>query len=306
MQPEHSYARVIDYVRRTPWAVTPETLAVIVDVLRFRAAGGRFTREQLAARVGVSAQARLAEARTGGGTAVIGLRGLLAHRAAAFDDVSGPQGTSMERFGARFRAALADDSVGSIVLDVDSPGGAADGITEMGDEIFAARGEKPIVAVANTMAASAGYWLASQADEVVATPSALVGSIGVFAAHEDLSERLKMLGVNITLVSAGRFKVEGNPFEPLDDDGRAAIQTLVDTVYRDFVGAVARGRGVKAKEVRAGFGEGRVLMADAARAEGMVDRVETLDATLQRLQRGRRRRSSTAARQFAFRELNFY
>jgi ClpP class serine protease len=92
-----------------------------------------------------------------------------------------------------------------------------------------------------------------------------------------------MLGIKVTLVSAGKFKVEGNPFEPLDADAEASIQRSVDESYGLFTLDVAKGRGVTVAKVRSGFGEGRLLSADEAKAENMVDRVATLDATVQGL-----------------------
>ena len=83
-----------------------------------------------------------------------------------------------------------------------------------------ARGTKPITAIANTLAASAAYWLATAADELVVTPSAEIGSIGVFAAHRDFSVALHNAGLKTTLISAGKYKVEANPFEPLSAEAR--------------------------------------------------------------------------------------
>jgi len=178
---------------------------------------------------------------------------------------------------------IADDNVGAIVLEIDSPGGSVFGIQELWDTIFSARGEKKVVAVANSYAASAAYYIASAAEEVVVTPSGAVGSIGVLTAHADMSKKLAEEGIDVTLISAGKFKTEGNQFEPLSAEGRDAMQDMVDGYYSAFVNAVAKGRDVKAADVRGGFGEGRVVTAANAKSEGMVDRVETLDSTIARL-----------------------
>jgi signal peptide peptidase SppA len=171
------------------------------------------------------------------------------------------------------------------VLDIDSPGGSIAGITELAAEIRSARGAKPIVAVANTLAASAAYWLGSQADQFVVTPSGHVGSIGVYAVHQDVSKMLDEAGVKMTIVSAGPHKTEGNEFEPLTDEARAEIQARVDASYDQFVEDVAAGRNVPVATVRADFGGGRVLTARDALKAGMVDRVETLAQTIQRVGR---------------------
>jgi len=213
--------------------------------------------------------------------AVLPLFGTIAHRMGMMSDISG--GTSTERFTQWFRAALQDSSVKSIVIDVDSPGGSVNGVPELADEIFQARNVKPIVAVANAQMASAAYFLGSQASELVSIPSGEAGSIGVFAAHEDVSQAAEKQGVKISLISAGKYKVEANPFEPLSEEARAALQEKVNNYYDMFVNAVARGRGATAEAVRNGFGQGRMLQAVPAQRANMVDRVQTMDRTLKRL-----------------------
>lgn len=221
------------------------------------------------------------------GVAVVPLRGVL--RGAGGGLLSMLFGNPLDRFRGAFSAAVGNRDVNAIVLDVNSPGGSTDLISEVATEVRAARGSKPIVAVSNTLAASAAYWIASQADELVVTPSGEVGSIGVFALHEDISAMAEMEGVKLTLISAGKYKVEGNPFEPLGDEARAAIQAGVDDFYGMFVNDVAKGRDVRVGEVRSGFGEGRALTARRAVDEGMADRVATRDETIARLSNARRR-----------------
>jgi len=216
-----------------------------------------------------------------GAIAVLPLFGSISHRMGLMSEMSG--GTSAEKFTQWFRAALNDPNVASIVIDVDSPGGTVHGVDELASEIFKARGVKPIVSVANAQSASAAYYIASQAGEFVVTPSGEVGSIGVFAAHEDISKAAESQGVKVSLISAGKFKTEANPFEPLSEEARAALQEKVNQYYDMFVSAVARGRNTTVDTVRGGFGQGRMLNAKAALAEGMVDRVATMDQTLRRL-----------------------
>jgi signal peptide peptidase SppA len=143
--------------------------------------------------------------------------------------------------------------------------------------------QTPVTAIANTLAGSAAYWLASQADEVVVSPSGFVGSIGVFARHVDESAALAQEGLKVTLISAGDYKVEGNPYEPLSDEAQAAIQALVNETYDAFVNDVAAGRNVSAGDVLAGFGQGRMFSAQGAVAAGLADRVDTFASTVQGL-----------------------
>jgi len=273
------HPKIMELARSTPWAITPQKFTAIMELLTLRASGARFTAEEIAARIGAG-PAQRTESRSGT-VGVLPIYGALTPRADLMTEMSG--GSSVQRLSDSFRGMLADESIGAILLDVDSPGGMTDLIPEFAAEIRDARGAKPIVAIANTDAASAAYWLASQADEFVVTPSGMVGSIGVFAAHQDVSAMMEQDGIKTTLVAAGKYKVESNPYEPLSDEARAAIQERVDTFYGLFIDDVAQGRGVASSVVRAGFGEGRIVTAAAAVKLGMVDRVDTFEATIERM-----------------------
>jgi signal peptide peptidase SppA len=135
------------------------------------------------------------------------------------------------------------------------------------------------------MAASAAYWLAAQADEIVSLPSGVAGSIGVFMAHKSLARALEQEGIDVTLISAGKFKVEGNPYAPLDEEAQGFMQSRVDDYYASFTRAVAKGRGVPITQVREGMGQGRVLGADAALAQNMVDGIASFDQVLSKMQK---------------------
>lgn len=282
------------------WALDPIVMHRLAEVIERHAAGIRLDEAQIAAAVGSAPQAavaRRASAASAQGVAVIQLYGVVAHRAHMVSNISGLGGTSTELFGRSLRAALADDQVGAVVIDVDSPGGAVAGTPELADQIYRARGQgKPIVASANSLAASAAYWIASAADKFYVTPSGSVGSIGVLAAHEDRSEEAARTGRKVSYITAGRFKAEGNPHEPLADEARAEVQRMVDHAYGVMVDSIARNRGVTAQAVRDGFGEGRVFHAEQALAAGMVDGVETFDDTLARMASPRRRSRVAAAR----------
>jgi signal peptide peptidase SppA len=291
------YERVIAYVRSTPWAILPSYVQTMVEVLTLRANGIRLSDEEIAARVaaGRAARGSHGEAPKPASIAVVPVWGVISHRMAAMDDLSSPGGASAEQLTGQIRALANDADISAIVLDVDSPGGSVFGVPELAEEIRAARAKKPIIAVANAMAASAAYWLASQATEFVVTPSGQVGSIGVYTLHEDLSESLKAEGIEISVVKAGKYKIEGNPFGPLDDEARAALQKEVDSYYSMFTKDVAKGRGVDVEAVRNGFAEGRMANAKDAVALGMADRVATLDEVLADLVAGKLPSSARAA-----------
>jgi capsid assembly protease len=271
------------------WAMRPESLSTLYRLAADGTLGARFNAEAIEA-----ARSRGRPRAIQGDVQTIALKGVLAPMGGLFALLFGDF-NPLDSFRASLREAMSDDEVGAIIIDVDSPGGVVDHIPEAAAEMRAlkARHNKPVVAVANTLTASAAYWIASQADEVVATPSAAVGSIGVYATHRDMSGAMKLMGVETTLISAGKYKTEGNPWEPLSDEARAHIQEDVDDFYAMFVADVARGRSapgksVKAADVKNGYGEGLVLNAKRALAANLIDRVETIGETAARLSsRGR-------------------
>lgn len=278
MSEQHKYPQVVRMIRETPWAILPETLATIQELIAVRVTGHRLAPEEIQARIG-DGPARV-DMQVAGGVAILPIYGVITPKADLMTDMSG--GTSVDRIQRSFREAMGSKDVKAVVLDVNSPGGLTDMIQELAGEIHQERGKKPILANANSTAASAAYWIAAQADELTVTPSGRVGSIGVFAAHQDMSKALEKAGIETTLISAGKHKVDGNPFEPLSDRAKATIQERIDGTYGAFVEDVARGRGVAVDAVQSGYGEGKVLQARAALREGMVDRVETLEATVAR------------------------
>ena len=215
--------------------------------------------------------------RANGTVAVIPIHGVMTQRG-----FWGDGGT--DDIGRTLDAAMANSSFSGVVLDVDSPGGSIYGLPEFADKIFGYRNAgKPLVAIANSLAASAAIWGPSSAPTFVGSPSSDIGNIGVWMLHFDYSDMLKADGIKPTFVVAGKYKVENNPLEPMTDEGRAAWQASVDETYHEFLGAMARNRGVSLAKVRDEFGEGRTMSAPKAKAVGMIDRVDTLDGVLSRM-----------------------
>ena len=291
-------SRLLAEFYSTPWAIEPAYLRTIEAVLLRWSRGERLTDLELYNAIGnapAQAQARREAAEQTRGVAVIPVYGPIVQRA-SMQDLSGPGVTSTSQLSKQIRTVLADRSVDSVILDIDSPGGSVGGVSELAAEIRAARAEKQIIAHANSFAASAAYWLASAAEEIVVTPGGQVGSIGVFAAHEDHSERLSREGISVSLISAGKYKTEGNPYEPLSESAREHMQATVDQYHADFVGAVADGRGVSSETVRDDFGQGRMFLAQEAVDRGMADRIESLDNTIARLRSSDSHRAEFEAR----------
>lgn len=208
-------------------------------------------------------------------TAVVPIMGPLVRRGSFFSEFFGFG--SYAAISARLTAAANDRQVERIILLVDSPGGAALGCEELGDEIARSAKVKPVIAVADVLAASAAYWLASQAGKFFGTPSAEVGSIGVFLLHIDVSKALADAGIKPTFIVAdvSPHKVDGNQFEPLAKTAKDYEQTQVDQIGARFIRAVVRGRKAKVGTVLDKFGQGRVLLAPDAARVGMIDGIAT-------------------------------
>jgi signal peptide peptidase SppA len=295
----HDISRVLAAVSGSTWAIEEAKALEIAQFLALRAegAGGWDGEDRPACYAGDPVQGR------DGAVHVLQLHGTIVPRGGMMARMSGA--ASLEGFRAAFEPAAADTTAQAIVLNVDSPGGIVDMVAETADMVYAARRPgRPIVAVSNTLMASAAYWIASAADEIVVSPSGRVGSIGVLGQHDDRSEMLRKAGVTRTVLSEGARKAEG-VFGPLDGAALKHRQAQARYAYDMFVSAVARHRGVDASVVRADpeaegveahFGGGRVYPAKVAVRQGLADRVATFDDTLARLVAARRPRRAGVAR----------
>ncbi len=273
------YHHILSAFAAEPWALDREKLSAVTDFLLFKADGGVYSPEEVALRIGGGQ--KIQEAASPKGVALIPVYGVLSQRMTMMSDLSG--GTSYQSLTRALHAALADDDVSAIVMEIDSPGGSVPGTMELAAEIRSLRGgAKPIIAHVNSMAASAAYWIASQADEVVVTPSGRAGSIGVYTVHEEISAALEKAGVKRTYIASTPEKVEGNETEPMPKEALEFVQARVNESYQLFVAEVAEGRGVSTETVLADFGKGRVFGAKELLKRGMADSIATLDQTLAR------------------------
>lgn len=287
---------LIAFALSQPWALRPEVMAAYAAVLARRAAvkEGIVAQPVVAmedegreppppAHIAMSSRAGGGGGSNGGSIAVIAIRGTIVQRADQLGLCEG--GTSTEDISLALRMAMADSTVGQVILHQHSPGGSVYGVEELGDEIREMRKDKPIVGFISSLSASACYWIGSQCSELYVTPGGEAGSIGVWSAHQNIKAYLEKEGIDIKLISAGRFKTEGHPYDALSDEAEAFMQSRVDDYYAAFTNAVAKGRGVPVAQVRDGMGQGRVLGAQAALAEGMVDGVMTFNDLVRKMQK---------------------
>jgi signal peptide peptidase SppA len=259
-----------------PLAIHRPKLDVILSVL-----GPRVGLADLAAAPGYTPPQRDSSATSGSppGVAVIPIHGTLVRRTVGLEAESGL--TSYAGLAAQLDAAIGNPGVSAILLDIDSPGGESGGVFDLADRIRAASQIKPVWAVANDMAFSAAYALASAASRVFVSRTGGVGSIGVIAMHVDQSEKDAQDGVHYTAVFAGDRKNDLNPHEPISSEAHAFLKAEVNRIYGLFVETVARHRGIEASAVR--DTEAGLFFGQAAVAMGLADAVGTFDDALAQL-----------------------
>ena len=268
-----------------PWAIAPEKLLEIQAIYAAHTRGEKTDLAAVEARIGKP----LANDDQGyivhSGVAVIPVSGVIGKKMNLFSNISG--GASTQLVERDIKAALADTSVNSILLHIDSPGGTVDGTQTLADAIRAAGEQKPIMAFADGTMASAAYWIGSAAHQIVASSSTTqIGSIGVVTSHTDISGAEAAKGIKTTEISAGKYKRLASRHAPLSKEGEALLQDQVDQLYSIFVDAIAENRATTSERVLTDMADGRVFLADEARTRGMVDYIASLDATIQNMAAG--------------------
>jgi len=213
--------------------------------------------------------------------AVITLQGSIISRAPEWAESWGY--VSPQAFARNVIAAADDASITTIVIACDSPGGTVSGTAEAAEAVAYARKRKQVVAVASDMMCSAALWICVQASQIVVTPTALVGSIGVITSHTDISGYYKSIGVVVTYIRSAVRKALGQPNEPLTETALAERQAMVDSIHAQFVAAVAAGRKKPVETVTSKWATGQVWVGQEAVAAGLVDRVASLSTVLAEL-----------------------
>ena len=261
--PKLNLSRLASKVINTPLMILPDKLDVILGVI-----GERIGVEDVElATFGYEATERKEEhiPKT---ISVVKVHGSLVNRTHGLNAMSGLQ--SYDDIRNEFRAALAANT-DAILLDIDSPGGEASGVMDLSDEIYEARGEKPIYASANESAFSAAYAIASAADKIFLSRTGHVGSIGVIAVHRDQSEADAKAGMKYTTIYKGDRKTDLSPHGPLSDEAKMMLEEEVADHYELFTKTVARNRGLKVAEVIAT--QAGMFMGEKAIQRGLADEV---------------------------------
>ncbi|NFV80006.1 S49 family peptidase [Magnetospirillum aberrantis] len=217
---------------------------------------------------------------TDGGVAIIPVFGPIFPRANMMTEYSGA--ASATQLQADHAIALRHPDVGAVMMLYDTPGGAVSGINALADQINAGKKSKYTMSYVSGTAASAGYWLASQGHEIAGERTAMVGSIGVVAA---MPKQVEADGDGYLTVEVVSSNAPNKRIDPTTDDGQAKVREMLDAIEAEFIADVARGRGIKAADVPERYGQGGVLVGAAAKAAGMIDKIQSYEASVAALSR---------------------
>ena len=252
------------------WAIEPSALQCLrTDLSELQSGLSLFAQKPLA---------RTYTSTIRDGIAVIPIHGIITARSDLFTFLMG--GTGLDILARDIQTALDDDDVKGIMLDIDSPGGVAVGPSEMAAIIRNAADWKPVWAYVGRSCCSAAYWLASATDRIVAEKTAMLGSIGVVSsipvqesADADGYKQIEVVSTN----------AKNKRPDPRTAEGLDTIRSELDALDTEFIGAVAKYRNVSVETVKTDFGQGGVLIGDAAVAVGMADALGTYESTLYEL-----------------------
>lgn len=257
-----------------PWAITERALQTMLTIYERRHEVKDL--EAVAAKLGRPLENTGNRVEMRGKTAILGVEGPLFRYANLLTEVSGA--TSVEMLARDFGAALDNPAVDTILLNINSPGGQADGVGELAAMIAGARGRKDVVAYIGGLGASGAYWLASAASRIVMHETAFAGSIGVVATAYDNSEQLAKEGIRKHEIVSSQSPRKR--LDPATEDGKAGMQEMVDAMAAVFVERVAEYRGASVEQVLSDFGKGFVLPARQAVEAGMADAVGSFEGLL--------------------------
>ena len=278
---DYKIRNVIKAVFAERWLILPSKMEEIVALLEARAAGIIPSESEVSLSFGNPAKTNEDKGPTIiGGIQVIDVFGTLAPRMNLMMRYSG--GTSTQKLAKEIREAGQNEMVKTVILRVDSPGGAYSLTPEAAAAIRELRGKKRVVTSASDMMASGAYWIGTAAEQVYASESTAVGSIGVYTVLSNVKEAAEKSGVKHHVFRGGNLKAAGLPYEDLNDDRRASIQKSIDDIYADFVGAVAKHRNVSGDKVEESFGQGTTFLAAEAKQRGMIDDVATFEEVFER------------------------
>ena len=216
-----------------------------------------------------------------GRTAMLNIRDGMVHRAEWWHEFVGI--ASYEAINHGLMSAAADDSIDSILLNLDTPGGMVSGLDSVTDTM--AKIDKPIIAYTDGIMASAGYWIGSNADLVIGSRMSTVGSVGALVIRQDVTKMLEDVGIKMEIYRAGDNKARLNPFEDMREEDKQALLSDLNESYQEFLNQIVVGR--KGKVSRAGLEEltehGRTFSGKVALEKKLLDGNASLIEVLEQM-----------------------
>lgn len=271
--------KILD-ILNNPWAITPEMYQEIREIYFTHLRGEKIDIKGVEEKMGKPLQKQDQGYDVMNGVAIIPIDGPIAKRMNLLTQVSG--GVSTQLLERDFITALKDNSINSIILNIDSPGGTIDGVQELSTLIHQNRGKKPMLAYSDGMMASAAYWIGSAADKIyISGDTTRVGSIGVVMSHTDISKQEEKMGIKTTEIYSGKYKRIASEYEPLSKEGKEYLQDITDYLYSVFVNDVARNRGVSEEDALK-MADGKLFIGKQAIRTGLVDGISTLAGLIDR------------------------
>lgn len=262
------YPRILAALRSACWAVQPATLTAVVETFGAHLRGDLRSMLPIDDADAQPEEEQEIEHAAAEGIAVIRIDGIIGKHLSTLETECGA--CDVDRIAEQVAAASQDDAIHTILLDIDSPGGVVTGVPELADQIREASAThgKHTIAFTDTQAASAAYWLAAACDMVACTPSAELGSVGVYMALIDESANWAAQGYKLELIKAGDLKATGMRGKPLTDPERAHLQSQVDEIYLQFTSDVQAGRGGRIDQSTL---QGQTFMGRQSLELGLVD-----------------------------------
>jgi|GEM_PF-2465484 len=287
----HKIATLLTAFESSAWMLEGGFYQRMAEVLLRKDAGAFLTSEEVDEIVRPKAvdgkaktPARPFDYQTIGPVAVVPIFGVISKYSTLVERISAGRGCSCETIRNNLRLALADESVETIIIRVDSPGGSVAGIDDLAREIFQARDKKKIIALAEDTCASAAYYLASQAEKVFANSSAVVGSIGVIAGILDSHRAYENEGFHVVTIKSSDNKGSGTQGTVITEQQQRQWKTTIMGHYDLFIDAVTRGRKqltreglVAASEGAEHIADGRVYLGAEALKLGLIDGLATFE-----------------------------
>jgi len=194
--------------------------------------------------------------------------------------ISTSEGINSEKVIKDLRDLKDDDDVKAVVLRVNSPGGSAYGSEQIWYAITQLKEKKPVIVSMGDLAASGGYYISCNADTIVAEPTTLTGSIGIFGMIPNLEKVMNKIGVNVDVEKTNTLADMGNTFRPMTESEKVLMQRLVEKGYDLFTKRCADGRGMTQAQIDA-IGQGRVWTGEMALERGLVDVLGGLDDAIE-------------------------